>query len=352
MKPYNIEIYDNDFNLKDHTNISEFKYNYDYLDPVNNKVKIFAPFNVTTDDYIRITGDDLDCWEMVTRTERGTDEAKEFINITSRNIEDRMNIDILVDTDLIGAGTLESFIADRIEECFITNTDTDQRIKHLSVRTESETFDWTLDISPREGEHFKVVNLLDDIILPAFKRDSIRVLFEFSNKEIRAVISKTKNQELLVELDQPNILTKTVKYKSINREANKLIIYNSKNYPENKVYYLHTDGSFDDMDADRVLPISLKVETISAGEDFEAKAHERARKTFGANKYENLIEIECEIGDERIKPVSIEVGQMVRFFDMGSEYVSILTGKKIDKTARLIFGNIRLELSKILKGRS
>jgi len=359
MRPYNIEIYSKDFDFKSHTTIggNDPKFNYDYLDPENNKIKVMAPFDVSIYDYIRIKGNDIEIWGSVTKTEAGINESKEFINITFRDIEDQMNIQILVDTDEIGTGTLEKYIADRIKETFIDNSDDEQNIEGLEVQTEGSTTDWVLDITPSgEEEHYAVVNLLDDIILPAFKRDSVRVLFNFSvsEKKIIAKISKNTADPIIIETQLPDVLSKTIKYKSINKEANKVIIYNQKDYEEFETYYLHTDGTFDTVDDDRVSPVSLKIETVSSDteEDFQSQAYDRANKTFGANKYENLVEIECTNDDERISPLSLEVGQVVNVIDEGNVYETILTGKKIGETTKLIFGNVRLELTKILKGRS
>ena len=358
MRPYNVEIYNNDFTFKSHTTIggNDLKFNYDYLDPENNKIKILMPFDVSTYDYIRIKGNDLEIWGTVTKIESGTNDSKDFLNITFRDIEDQMSIQVLVCTNDIGSGTLENFIAGKIRETFINNTDSCQNIEGLEIVTESETEDWILDISPPGEEPYAIVNLLDDIILPAFKRDSVRVLFDFSAAEAKITCTISKNTAPIktIETQLPSVLSKTIKYKSINKEANKVTVFNQNDYEETITYYLHTDGTFDALDEDRIIPVSLKTETVKAdnSEDFVTQAYDRASKTFGSNKYENLVEIECTNDDERINPLSLNVGQVVNVIDEGKVYQTILTGKKIGETTTLIFGNVRLQLTKILKGRS
>ena len=53
--------------------------------------------------------------------------------------------------------------------------------------------------------------------------------------------------------------------------------------------------------------------------------------------------------DTMINPLSMEIGQIVSIIHNGVSYDSILTGKEIHGgLVKLIFGTIRLELTKIL----
>jgi ABC-type uncharacterized transport system ATPase component len=52
-----------------------------------------------------------------------------------------------------------------------------------------------------------------------------------------------------------------------------------------------------------------------------------------------------------IKPLDIKMGQNVDIIHNGAAYSTLLTGRKITAGAVvLIFGKVRLELTKILKG--
>ena len=55
-QPFNVEIFDRSFNLKQHYNIDHVDYKYDYLSIVENT--IFVPYNenVKKGDYIRVKG--------------------------------------------------------------------------------------------------------------------------------------------------------------------------------------------------------------------------------------------------------------------------------------------------------
>lgn len=74
-----------------------------------------------------------------------------------------------------------------------------------------------------------------------------------------------------------------------------------------------------------------------------------ADEIFAKNKYTNFIELTMRADDTMINPLSMEIGQIVSIIHDKVSYDSILTGKEIhDGIVKLIFGTIRLELTKIL----
>ena len=90
-----------------------------------------------------------------------------------------------------------------------------------------------------------------------------------------------------------------------------------------------------------------------AQDAFKEKADAKAESTFASNRYDNLIELEVAKDDTLVKPDSFEIGQRTNVIHDGVVYATALTGKKVTaETVQLIFGDIRLELTKILKGRA
>jgi len=74
-----------------------------------------------------------------------------------------------------------------------------------------------------------------------------------------------------------------------------------------------------------------------------------AKKVFKNSRYQNLIELTVKADDTMINPLSMNIGQVVEIIHDGVTYNSILTGKEIKGgLVKLIFGTIRLELTKIL----
>ena len=451
MRPFNVEIYDSSFNYKDHTGINneKFKYKYDYLDPEKNKVEIPTPTRVAVNDYLRILDGEKEIWGIVSKVEKGTEKEKKLIDVTYTDIMGCFDVDILADTDLLGIGSLEQYIMARIAEVFVSG-DEYQRIPGLTLATEGSTTGWTLDISAdNDTDHYTKVNLLDDIILGAFRKYEVRLSFvwDIGAKAIRATISKNTASVKVIETEFPNIISKSVKYKTIKKEINKDLIYNKKDCSMRTTYYLHPDGSYDTVADNRISPVTPKLESVSTktaseyeanyqktltsgiskitsaqkklekGEsldeetiadeeavavelntvdgisitvdqdgrvtgwdkdamtelvdeyviteeyanrcvlmalaEFNQKAQDKAAKTFGSNKYENLIEIECLAHDALVTPEDLSVGQLTDVIDEGSTYRTILTGREVtNKSVKLIYGNVRIELTKQIKGRS
>ena len=449
MRAYSVEFFDDRFTYRLSTNVDDTDviYSEDYLDPEQNAIDVIAPIDAQLNDYIRIVGNGNEIWGIVTKIDEGNKEEKNTVKITYKDIMELMDIDTVVDTSQIGTGTLEDYIASQISAIFI-NGDDKQAIYGLSVDVRSETSDWTLDLTSDDSKDM-VANLFDDIILPAFKKYGIKVEFDISIKteSIVAIISINSESTHVIESDLPNVLSKDIKYKKIKKEINKLSVYNKADFSFNRTYYLHTDGTYDTTDIDRVTPVVFSLETVKtktpseweekfektlnsavstvkscqsklakgetldeatlekesiavtnlntvpgisltmssttgavsgfdedtcktqigiyvlssdyqtrcynfASSEFIDKADEQAEKKFASNKYENNIEIECLRDDPLIRPLELKIGQVTEVISNCNVYETILTGRKISDTVTLIFGNVRVELTKILKGRN
>ena len=83
---------------------------------------------------------------------------------------------------------------------------------------------------------------------------------------------------------------------------------------------------------------------------FGSAAKEAADQQFDTDSFNNLIELTVQNDDELVDPENIAIGQIVNIITNGTSYGSILTGIERSFTTKLIFGNIRLDLTKILKG--
>lgn len=452
MRPYSVEIYSRDLILKDHNTIDydSYEYKYDYLDPEQNKIKILKPLKAALYDYIRIFGNGRDIYGYITKLSNGDDDSKDLIEVSFVDLMNKFDIDIIADTSDLGQGYLEDYISKAITETYINNQDTKQNIEGLEIVIDNyNAEEWTLDLTGDDNDTRTKANLLDDIVIAAFRRYSVRVLFEFilTEKRIIAHISTNLADVIPIETRLSNILSKTIKYRQAKKEINKDLVANKKDYSMQRIYYLHSDGTHSIIDTDRLVPVYSKLETVStktvnewaekfesnlnkdistikraqdklakgetldediivkeieaAGElnlitgvnitidqstgaatgfdeetvkgyledfigttqyndlcegfawdEFVEKADVKADKTFNSNKYENLIEIECTNDDIKLTPWNMEIGQIVKIYDNDSSYETILTAKKIKGTSTLIFGNERIELTKILKGRS
>lgn len=358
MIPYNVEIFDMDFGMISHTNASGIQYSEDYISPVTNKVTIFnSP--VSKGNYIRIQGGERDCFgvvrSVVSRSEKTiTVEYGSFLSI--------LDTPVVFDTDLQGTSTLERVIADLITGTFISSSDSVQNITGLSVETISETADWGFNLkSDTEGKHTCIINLYNTILVRALQEYgvAVRVTPDIQAKTIVLTIGVPDDAEKVIEADLPNIIDKNIVIKETDNDVNKLVVYNTENYTTKRTYYRHTDDTYDTIDDDRITPVVQSIEGVApeyngdvVSRTFVQVANSKAAEVFGAIKFNNLIELAVMNDDSLVKPSELEIGQKVIVMSKGKEYESILTGYTMGQTTLLVFGTIRLDLTKIVKRRA
>ena len=354
MKPYNVEVFTQKFNMVANTNINEIIHKEDYLSSDENTITVFPMPGITKEDYIRISRDDEEYVGVITEITYGTDRSKQLQVISYKPLMELLNTDILFDVDLQQTGTLEGFIADRITEMFIDNEDEAQNIKGLSVEVKSQTPDWYFHITPRDsGGHYNIVNLIDSVIIPAMEKYGVLVkpMLDIQARTIRIDVGRVQAGTFIIEADLPNVITKQITIKSVSSDVNKLVIYDAADYENKRVYYLHSDLSYDTHDRDRITPVNCEITSVQVeeGHSFESAAISEAYNKFANLSYSNLIELTVMKKDSLIHPEDMEFGQVVKIVSDGTEYTSILTGREISETYKLIFGTVRLDLTKILR---
>lgn len=232
-----------------------------------------------------------------------------------------------------------------------------QNIKGLSVEATSRTEDWYFHITPRDsGGHFNIVNLVNSVIIPAMEKYGVLVKtqLDIQNREIKVSVGKVAQGTIIIETDLPNIIRKNITIKSVSADVNKLIIYDASDYETKKTYYLHNDLSYDTKDTDRITPVNCEITSVKVeeGSSFESAAISEAYNKFANLSYSNLIELTMMNGDILVRPDEIEFGQIVRIISDGVSYTSILTGRERGTVTKLIFGTVRLDLTKILRRNS
>ena len=266
MRPYNVEIFTQDFEMVGNTNVNEVTYKEDYLSSDGNTVTVLALPGVKKQDYICISRGDEEDAGIVTEIGYGTDKSKKLQTIFKKPLMELLNTDVLFDVDLQGQGSMEQFICDRIQEMFITNEDGMQNIKGLSVSAVTATKDWSLHITPSDkGGHYNIVNLIDSVIIPAMEKYSILVKtkLDIQNREVQIIVGKAASGIITIESDLPNIIKKSVTIKQVSADVNKLIIYDAEDYSNTRIYYLHPNLGYDTKDRDRITPVVCEMQTVS-----------------------------------------------------------------------------------------
>ena len=356
MKPYNVEIFKQDFQMVGNTNIDEITYKEDYLSADINTITVLPIKGVSKQDYIRIARGNEEYAGVITEISYGTDASKQLMEISYKPFMELFDTDILFDVNEQGVGTLEDYICRKITETFIENEDDNQNIKGLSVTALSETTDWYFHITPAQsGGHYNIVNLMNSVIIPALEKYSIivDVKLDIQNRLLNVYVGRVKKDKVVIETDLPNIITKSLTIKSVSQDVNKLILYDaSSDYQNKKVYYLHaSDLGYDTKDRDRIIPVVCEMKAIEVDENssFESLAQSEARNKFANVSYSNLIELTMLNGDSLVKPDELSFGQVVSIISNKEVYTTILTGKERGKVTKLIFGTVRLDLTKILR---
>lgn len=355
MQPFNVEIFDREFNLIQHYNVGAIDYNYDYLSTVENSIIIEFNENVQKGDYIRIVNNTDSYFGFISSI--AVNEAIQgFSEIRFKPFIALFDAPILFDTTLQGSGTsLEQAIADIITAYWINNTDSEENIYGLEVETLSTTSGWGFHItSDQKGLNKAIINFMTSIVRRSLTKYQVGLYAEpdFVNKKIKVSIGKKAMQTFYIEADLPNVIEKSIIVNETTEDMNKLVIYDQADLTTNVIYYKHPDGTYDTTDDDRITPVIYGITSVSVaeGDTFADVAQDAADKQFDTDTYSNLIEITVQNEDEIVLPQTLTIGQTVNVISNGTSYSSILTGVERSNKTKLIFGTIRLDLTKIIKG--
>ena len=359
MLPYNVEIFDRNFNFIGNYNVGNFNFNEDYLSPEDNQITIKYDTRVKKSDFIRIWRGSEQYSGIITDVSTGVGIysqviSKSLMTVTFQPWIKLFNIDVLFDTDLQGGNvTLENYIKNTITDYFINNSDTYQNISGLSVAVTSSTLNWGFHLtSVVEGEHYCVVNFLQSILIRAMEKYQVRLIFDvdFEAKTIACKVGKNELAQINIEADLPNIINRSITLHANNNDTNKLMVYDMTDVSTFRTYYLHSDGTYDTTNSDRVVPVVMEMAGVVPNdvETFVSLADSYASNLFNSISYNNLIELEMLKDDELIHPNDLEIGQTLNVISGGASYSTILTGKRIGDTCTLVCGTVRLDLTKII----
>lgn len=385
MKPYNVEIFNREFELLAHTNVDDIKIDYDYLKPNDSELVIrltgfydtFAAQAVIDENsggllramsipeleglmdavgvgaYIRLQRDDTDIFGVITSVTTADDQLLTKLGIQPFPAA-IFSTEILFDTNQQGTVALETVIANQITASFINSSDTIQNIPGLSVTTTSSTTSWGMNLkSDTEGMHHCVIDFYDVLIRRALEEYGIAIhtSVDFQNDTIDLTIGKVVGTQT-IEADLPNVFAKTFLINESSKNTNKLDVYDTANYTTVRTYYKHTDGTYDTTNNNRLYPVVREIGAATSDDEhtFAQNADSVAASVFGDVTYNNLIEIKCLCDDSLILPMDLDIGSVVTVIHEGNAYTSIMTGYELeDNVINLIFGSIRADLTKLIR---
>ena len=357
MQAYNVEIFSSNFDFITAFTVSDIIYSYDYLNIGANTISIVTDSAIMNGDYVHITGGGDEYFGVVCGVSQGEEEGT--VQIEYKPFLSIFETDILFDTNLQGQGTLENRLKAIIDSLWVNNSDTVQNIRGLQVTTTTTTSGWGFNLkSDIEDKHHIICNFYTVFIVKSMEKYDvgIKVTPNFTDKTILLSIGFVVDTPIYVEADLPNVIKKNVTVRATQFDTNKLVVWNATaDYGASIIYYRHTDDTFDTNNSDRISPVITQTVAVQTDEDhtFAQLAASQASETFGSIEYNNLIELSVLPDDTMIKPKLLQFGQKIIVLSDGNEYNTLLTGVNIqDGLHKLIFGTVRIDLTKVLKRRS
>lgn len=344
MARYNVEVFRGTQYISS-TQVEGLEYKEDYLSPEKNKIKTGQKnFKAKEGDYIRVSGTDVEHIGIVTQY----DDTKNEKEITYESFLTTFDVEIYCAAEELQNTTLENLIANKIREYFIENEDEVQNIPGLQIEVLSGTFG---EIELEKN----ICNLLEDIIIPIFTAYQITVIPIWNMKDRTVILQIMKPEQVkkTIETNLLNIISKNIVIKKTKNNLNKVTVMNEENAEEKVDVYRTTNNEITTENKNRIVPVVFETITAKTEKDstFPETALKKATAKLKKAEYENLIELEMMIEDNLIRPGEIKLGQEVNVINDGEVYKSILSGRKIKEKETLIFGTIRLDLTKSIRRR-
>lgn len=351
MKACNVDIFDRQMNYVWHEIASNPAIDDDYLAPSTTSIVVSRHPNAPKDGFIHIVGDFsfFGCiTDAITDEYTTTISFLPFISIFDQQI--------LFDTDWQGSSrTLENALSTIISDNWIHNTDTLQNMP-LVVHTpdaQHSTNNWGFNLkADTEGMHHSIINFVNVLVRRSLTKYGVSMTATPDPNNHRIIINIGKvNGEHHIDADLPNVEVDTFKVNEAGKVTNKLVVWNTTNYTQKIEYYLHPDGSYGTTNTNRITPVVVSVNGVAPYDDkpFPVAAAESASSTFDGIEWSNQITLVVQNDDLMINPSDMIIGQQVKVIRNGIEYTTMLTGKTLGEETTLIFGTIRLELTKKLK---
>lgn len=357
MQQYNIDFFDRALTFVHNTIIDPVPIDDDYISSPINVIDIDSTLLVKVGQFIRIQNEEYSFFGNVTDVSPGEHETR----VSFKSFLAIFDEEVLFDTHLQGTGnpstrpTLEKLIFDYISDIYITNEDTLQRLP-ISVEIDSsitQTQDWSFGFRSEDEEtHHTAINLYSELMVKSLNKYGVAIDINpvIHDKLIYLRITK-RSVPFKIDADLASVTVKTLKYNDQAVGTNKLIVYNSLNFNQSVIFYVHPDQSWDLEDEDRITPVVRAIRIVNPEDGtsiaFAEAALEAAYSVLSGSEWDNLIELETYTDDANVNPLNISVGQEAVIYYKEASYKTILTGKKLEKNKiTLLFGSNRIEYSK------
>ena len=332
----------------------------DYLSPRTNAITIpNVEEEIIAGFFIRLRNEETEFFGLITDVSPGefetTIQFSSFISIFDETV---LFWTLFQGLEAGHTNPIGAVIAYYIRTYYVSTTDTLMKlpIKIYVDPNVTDILQWTLGITrARDNANFAVVNIYQDLIVPALKRYGVSIVVkpDFNARLIDCKIT-ISSKVLNIDGNLDDVTVRTLKYNNRPLGTNKLEVVNNLHPTDTITYYVHPDMSFNTTNANRITPVAFETRMIVPQEDttasFQEAALEEAYNVFSGAAWDNLIELEVAPDNQNILPMEMEIGQKVTLWYKEATYSSILTGKTIeDHNVVLLFGSERIEYTKRAK---
>lgn len=332
--PFKAEFFDRDYNFMLFSVISEPEISIDYFTLDKSSISIPGLPSISRGWYCRIAqGTDVIYQGTVT----SVTQDKSITKVQLLPLIAMFDVQVYRDRTTYTKRNLEQWIGEIIYQNFGDSGDSVQNISGLAIIIDSSTSGIALNL--KDNIH----DFWTDIAKKAMESGKIAISCSM-NPQSKAfdvtIKSFADTPEITLEADLPNVISQNFTFRDDQGSANKCLIINKDNESQQATFYAD----------DYTSPTVWKIETVQVGDDetFSEAAENKASELLKKSDFDNLIELQYR-ADDKIVP-EVEIGQPCRIIKNGVQYHSVLTGiirKSGQRT--LVFGSIRVDLTKILK---
>jgi hypothetical protein len=361
MTLYNVDFFDRKMNYVCHDTIDTPDIDMDYLSPEASEITILQTNDIPAKGIVYIEGMD-GFLGIIDNVRQGLGETtvsfKPFITIFDQAVR------FYTKSQGVTTVELEETIGGLINSYFGASSYTgdEQQSLPITVVKTSSTKGWTLDIAPdKDDGSYCICNLYSAILQQALTKYRVAVSATANpNAKTITVTIGASPAKHTIEANMAGISVVDFTVDQMDNETNKLEIWNASNYTTKINYYLYKDGTYDTSGTasgkERITPVKMEVLSVtpSSSKTWAKQHKEQADQKFGDLKWKNHIELDVLPTNSTVLTWvdsngvrhPLEMGQEAQIFYNGQFYDSILTGIKYEDLTTLIFGRIRVDMSK------
>ena len=377
MQPFNVEIFDRDFNFIHNYTIESIEYHEDYLTLPETVVFMSYNENVKRGHYITVYNDEERFSGVITSVTASANYDG-FMNVGFKSLIALFRASFAMRVKEISQyatnHSLESLIYQYINMYYVLGDmpdghDAEMAVPGLILTKLTDTYNWNIGlVADMEYDYdgYTMVSLIDSLIIPAMEmyKIGLYVSFNFQAKTINIEIGVKTNTPIIVEANLPNVLNVNYNTKDIRDDVNTVCVMCGTGDwnvdPQFAIeYYKNTSGVWSASTTDRILPpiysemvYNDPVATYNPNGDIMTGGQDVLQmlvQNFGGTSDDNNIEV--TVANDDPLATMFKLGDTVNIIINDTIYTSIYTGKDKTTVTKLIFGTIRLDLTKILKRR-